>query len=239
MKILSIDTASDVCGVSILENENLICKMDSNTGRTHSENLLPMINNALNKSSIALKDIDLLVCDNGPGSFTGIRIGIATVKAFYDSLSINCIGISSLESLAYNLRKSAKDNELICSLIDCKNDNCYYALYEFKNNKFNELIGPSTDGINSILDLLSSYNSKITFIGDGAINYKKLICSKTSSSNFADDNILSSFSLGLAGFIKYNLGITNENISPIYLKKPQAQIQLENKLKNERFLNNE
>ena len=245
MKILSIDTASNVCGVSILDNENLICKMDSNTGRTHSENLLPMIRSALTKSSIKLNNIDLIVCDKGPGSFTGIRIGIATIKAFSDSLNINCLGISSLESLAYNLKEKVKENELICSLIDCKNDNCYYALYEFKNNSFNELIMPSTNNINNILDLLSSYlnsyNSSILFIGDGAVNYKELICNITNSYNFAndDDNILNSFSLGLAGLAKFNKGTTNENVLPVYLKKPQAQIQLENKLKNERLLNDE
>ena len=88
MKILSIDTASDICGVSILDNNNLICNLDSNTGRTHSENLMPFIDLAFKKSNICLKDIDLLVCDKGPGSFTGIRIGIATVMAFKDSLNI-------------------------------------------------------------------------------------------------------------------------------------------------------
>ena len=240
MKILSIDTASDVCGVSILDDENLVCKMDSNTGRTHSENLIPMIKNALDKSSIILEDIDLIVCDKGPGSFTGIRIGIATVKAFSDSLNINCIGISSLESLAFNLKGFIKENDIICSLMDCKNNNCYYALYEFKNNKFTEFLKPSTDNIENILEFLSSYNSTITFVGDGTVNYKDIIINKTNSCKFVNDNdnILNSFSLGLAGLSKYNEGTTNENILPLYLKKPQAQNQLEEKLRKESLLNN-
>ena len=78
MKILSIDTSSNICGVSILKNDNLICNLDSNTGKTHSENLMPMINNALTITSLQVKDFDLIVCDIGPGSFTGIRIGVAT-----------------------------------------------------------------------------------------------------------------------------------------------------------------
>ena len=133
MKILSIDTSSNICGVSILKNDNLICNLDSNTGKTHSENLMPMINNALTITSLQVKDFDLIVCDIGPGSFTGIRIGVATAKAFVDSFNIPCVGISSLEALAYNLKKNvfkdrAKKN-LICSMIDCKNDNCYFALF--------------------------------------------------------------------------------------------------------------
>jgi len=69
LKILSIDTASDICGVSILENTNLIKKSDCNTGRTHSENLMPMIENILNETSLSLQDIDLIVCDKGPRLF--------------------------------------------------------------------------------------------------------------------------------------------------------------------------
>lgn len=102
MKILSIDTSSDVCGVSILEDKKLLCSLDTNTGRTHSENLVPMINEALAEVELDSFDIELLVCDIGPGSFTGIRIGVATARAFSDSLDLPCVGISSLEALAYN-----------------------------------------------------------------------------------------------------------------------------------------
>ena len=125
MKILSIDTASEVCGVSILENSNLICQLDQATGRTHTEKLMNIIEQAFRQCHLTLKDIDLLVCDKGPGSFTGIRIGIATIKAFHDSLQIPCIGVTSLEGLAYSIQKDG----FIVTLLDCKNNNCYFALY--------------------------------------------------------------------------------------------------------------
>ena len=88
--------------------------------------------------NLTLKDIDLLVSDIGPGSFTGIRIGVATCKAFSDSLNIPTVGVSSLEVLAYSIKKES----LICSTIDCKNDNCYFALYELKDEKYNILENP-------------------------------------------------------------------------------------------------
>ena len=122
MKILCIDTSSKLCSVAILEDTNLIKKLELDNGLTHSETLMPLIKELFEKSNLALKDIDLLVSDIGPGSFTGIRIGVATCKAFSDSLNIPCIGISSLEVLAYN----AKNDGIICSTIDCKNDNCYF-----------------------------------------------------------------------------------------------------------------
>lgn len=233
MKILAIDTASDVCGISILKDEVLLCNLDSNTGRTHSENLMPFIQTAFEKTSLNLKDIDLIVCDVGPGSFTGIRIGIATAKAFHDSINIPCIGISSLETLAYNI----KDDGLICSLIDCKHSNCYFALYQLENSICKELIYPSADSIENICDILNnSYaNRKITFVGDGSLVYKNILNNSFSNAIFAVDNNLNSYHLGLAGL--YGFTKSNKDSSellPLYLKKPQAQRLLEEKNNLER-----
>ena len=244
MKILSIDTASDICGVSILEDENLICNLDSNTGRTHSENLMPMVENAFSKSNLSLKDIDLLVCDKGPGSFTGIRIGVATVMAFHDSFDIPCVGISSLETLAYNTKNVVNNNSCVCSIIDCKNDNCYFALYENKDGIFEELIEPQTESIESALSILDSYckdtiedfeNTAITFVGDGAKIYKDKISNYFSNAMFVDDgmNDLNSYSLGLAGLVHYKDNIDIGDVLPLYLKKPQAQRLLEEREKVE------
>ena len=245
MKILSIDTASDICGVSILEDENLICNLDSNTGRTHSENLMPIVENAFSKSNLSLKDIDLLVCDKGPGSFTGIRIGVATVMAFHDSFDIPCVGISSLEALAYNTRDVVKCGSYVCSIIDCKNDNCYFALYENKDVIFEELIEPQTESIESILSILDSYckdsiddfeNIAITFVGDACKIHKSKIDSYFKNALFVDASLndLNSYSLGLAGLVHYNSNIDVGAVLPLYLKKPQAQRLLEEKMKSDK-----
>lgn len=232
MKILSIDTASQICGVSLLENSNLIGNFDQDTGRTHSENLMPMIEQALKQCDLTLKDIDLLVCDKGPGSFTGIRIGIATVKAFHDSLSIPCVGVSSLEALAYAIKKEG----FIVTLLDCKNNNCYFALYELKNSQYTEIIMPSTDTIENSLKICLqniSHDSSITFVGDGSIIYKDFIASQCKNFYFAtsENNVLNSYYLGLAGLDKFRKKEGKE-VLPLYLKKPQAQRQLEEKFKN-------
>ncbi len=237
MKILSIDTSSNICGVSILDNDNLICNLDNDTGRTHSENLMPMIKDALSKAKITLNEIDLIVCDIGPGSFTGIRIGIATIKAFSDSLNIPCIGISSLEALAYNINNNSN---LVCSILDCKNDNCYFALYERKEKIFETLIEPQAEDIYSTLSILKSYieynfeNSNITFVGDGSKIYQNQIKETFNESQIADESQdnLNSYNLGICGYEKYiNNENSNEEILPLYLKKPQAQKLLEEKLK--------
>ena len=223
MKVLAVDTSSKLCSIAILEDTNLIKKLELDNGLTHSETLMPLIKQLLNECELSLNDIDLLVSDIGPGSFTGIRIGVSTCKAFSDSLNIPCVGVSSLEVLAYNI----KDDGIICSTIDCKNNNCYFALYQLNNGVYNVLEEPCAKSVDDVLSLLKSdYNTtNVNFVGDGItstkLNLKEEPCSYLNVEN-----------LGIAGFTKFiNTNKIGENILPLYLKKPQAQIQLEAKLK--------
>ena len=231
MKLLCIDTASDICGVSILENNNLIVNLDNNTGRTHSENLMPLIQKAFDESNISLKDIDLIVCDMGPGSFTGIRIGMATAKAFHDSLDIPCLGISSLEALAYNVVEEkdfydTKKTTLICSMINCKNNNCYFALYEKNNNGLFTLLNPQKDNINALISILNCYiednfeEYEIIFVGDGSKIFENLLRENFQNMQISKSSFdsLNSYNLGIAGLNKYeNCYLPDEEFLPLYL----------------------
>ena len=209
MKLLTIETSSTLCGAAILEDEQLIDKIEIENGLTHSQNLMPIIKDLLERNNLKITNFDGFVCDIGPGSFTGIRIGVATVKAFIDSLeNVTYTGVSSLEALAYNTNKEG----LICSVIDCKNDNCYFALYELKNNTYKELISPTSASILEMKEKLKSY-SNITFVGDGSTN---------------NLNKIDTTNLGIAGFRKISNNTTID-LLPMYLKKPQAERQLEEK----------
>lgn len=234
MKILAVDTSSKLCSVAILEDKNLIKKLELDNGLTHSETLMPLIQQLLNECSLSLNNIDLLVSDVGPGSFTGIRIGVSSCKAFSDSLNIPCVGISSLEVLAYNIQNDG----VICSTIDCKNNNCYFALYELNSGNYNVLIEPCAKSVNDVLDLLNSqyYNKCISFVGDGIPSEKLHSIYDNNADSEVTQNIISSYlnveNLGTAGYKKFiNNKKIGEEILPLYLKKPQAQIQLEEKLK--------
>ena len=234
MKILAVDTSSKLCSVAILEDTNLIKKLELDNGLTHSETLMPLIQQLLNECSLSLNNIDLLVSDVGPGSFTGIRIGVSSCKAFSDSLNIPCVGISSLEVLAYNIQNDG----IICSTIDCKNNNCYFALYELNSGNYNVLIEPCAKSVNDVLDLLNSqyYNKCISFVGDGIPSEKLHSIYDNNADSEAIKKTISSYlnveNLGTAGYKKFiNNKKIGEEILPLYLKKPQAQIQLEEKLK--------
>lgn len=224
MKILSIDTASDLCTVAVLEDENCIKEIIVDDARNHSEKIMPVIEQALSETNLNLKDINLFVCDKGPGSFTGIRIGVGTVLAFQDTLNIPCVGISSLEALAYNI----KQDGIICSLIDAKNNNVYFGLFELKNNEYTQLDNLDFKTIDETIEILKSYTSPITFVGDGAITHKNLLETNFENCLFVEKNNLSSYSLGIAGLSKYKKGIET-SLMPLYLRKSQAERALEEK----------
>lgn len=221
MKILSIDTSSTICGVAILEDKKLIKEINLDNGLTHSESLMPAISNIFNKTSLNLSDIDLIVCDKGPGSFTGIRIGVSTAMAFSDSLHIATCGVSSLEALAYNVHTDG----IVCSLIDAKNSNCYCGVFELNNGNYKLLKPLFAENIDIILDCLTEYSSPITFVGSGAVVNKVKICSKFSNCIISDNNNLSSYNVGLAGFNAYLNGNV-DNVLPLYLRKSQAERNL-------------
>ena len=228
MKILSIDTSSNICGVAVLENKKLLKEVCHNNGLTHSETLMPIVKNTLSELNITLNDIDLIVCDNGPGSFTGIRIGVTTSKAFSDSLNITEIGISSLEALAYNV----KTDGIICSLIDAKNNNVYVGVFENIDGNYILRRNFSTENISDLLTEFKDSEYSITFVGDGAINYKEIISSVLpDKSLFVGNNNLSAYNLALAGLSHFN-NTNIPDVMPLYLRKPQAERMLEFKLEN-------
>lgn len=222
MKILSIDTASNLCTVAVLENESCIKEVIVNDARNHSEKIMPVIEQVLAETNLNLKNIDLIVCDRGPGSFTGIRIGVGTVLAFQDSLNISCIGISSLEALAYN----TKNEGFICSLIDAKNNNVYFGLFKLENNMYTQIGNLEFKNIEDVISILKNLHTPITFVGDGSVVNKDLIKRSFDNCSFCDNNDLSSFSLGVAGYNVYKNGIPN-SIMPLYLRKSQAERALE------------
>ena len=234
MKILSIDTSSKICSVSILEDNNVIVEKNIDDMATHSQKLMPMVDNILKEQSMKLTDFDLFACSVGPGSFTGVRIGVSTVKAFCDVTNVPATAVSSLEGLAYNTLNSkfANNENIICSLIDAKNDNVYCGIFRNESNHFIQLEDLCAKNINEVLTILDKYaSSPILFVGDGAVYHKDLILEKLSSAIFVEDEInkQTSISIGKAGFDKYNNGIYGDSnlLSPLYLRKSQAERALE------------
>lgn len=228
MKILAISTSSKVCSICFSEDEEILGEYSVNNDKTHSVKLMPMLKELSSNLDISLNAVDYLACDIGPGSFTGLRIGIASIKAFSTSLNKPTIGISSLMSLAYNINGY---NGYICPIIDAKNDNAYFSLFKVENGKYSLEYDYSAKSIDDICKILSSYNSEILFVGDGIIAYKDILNENIKTNCLFANNSLNcqkASSLSKAAYDKIiNTPSINEDISPLYLRKSQAERMIE------------
>lgn len=170
MNILAIDTTTKIASVAIYNDNNILENNISNE-ITHSEKLLPLIDDTLEKSNLNLKDINLYACINGPGSFTGIRIGLSTIKAFSMIDKNKIFSIEATKIIAFDaLIKSKKNEAIIASLIDARNDRIYYAVYKVSNNndKFNieTILNISNDTIDTALQNISNIPDVSIIAGD-------------------------------------------------------------------------
>lgn len=243
MKILAIDTSSKVCSVAITEDMKKIVELHSDDERTHSIKLMPMINEAFHSTGLTLNDMDLLACSLGPGSFTGVRIGISTMKAFTDVTNIPVVGVSSLESFAYNTIDESMPalqlaNTLFCSMIDAKNHNVYCGLYRYYNNCLNQITDLTAEDIDTVIAKINTIThtfdnqfNQIVFVGDGTVAYHEQLEKEIHYNKlyFSTSNQNNANSVAEAAYIKYKNGESGDThiLSPLYLRKSQAERELD------------
>lgn len=158
MKILAIDTTTKKATVA-LKTEDKIYLKEENNEITHSEKLLPLLDATLNEANIKLNDIDLYAITMGPGSFTGVRIGIATIKAIAKVTNKKIFGVTSLELLALDaISKASFAPHYVLSLMDANNNRVYYNLYKYNNGKLVDSGLSGNDYINAVLDKVNKEN---------------------------------------------------------------------------------
>lgn len=208
MKILAVSTSSNNCSVALLEDDNIIKELNICNEKTHSEKFMPLIDKLLLETKTALSDINLIAVDNGPGSFTGIRIGIATIKAIAEFRNIPVVACSSLEALAYNVT----DADYICSIIDARNNQIYAGIFDKNYNLVSDYFA---DDFNNLIPILNKYPN-IVFVGNGS----HLL---NAPENYEDT--IHSANIGLCGYKKYlnGLCINSDNLSVMYLRPSQAE----------------
>lgn len=232
MKILGIDTSTMAANIAVLEDDKLICEYTINTKKTHSQKLMPMIENMLKLSDIEIKEIDAIGICVGPGSFTGLRIGMATAKAMAHVNNIPLIGVNSLEILGANMDRCDKK---ICSILDAQRNQVYTCKYIFEENRIKELEEIKIMPIDDLLEELSATNEEWIILGEAVYKYKEKI-EAISNINIPSpaNNITKASSLCVVAKDKYKQNIEVHNcydINPMYIRKSQAEEQYEEKQK--------
>lgn len=231
MKILGIDSSAKSASVAIVENSKILSSFFIHTGLTHSQTLVPMIDNTLKCADISLDEIDLIAVNKGPGSFTGIRIGVAAAKGLADTLNINTCGISTLESMAYNLLPF---DCVACSVMNARCDQVYTALFDITDSKVKRLSDDTAISINELADKLKELNKRIILVGDGADlcydRFKVMFPNIT----IAPEPYRYQNATGVcfvAETKKTADYCESKELVPEYIRLPQAQRELNNKLR--------
>lgn len=236
MIVLSIDSATESASCAVIGDEKLLGEMNLNDKKQHSVVLMPMVDNLLKNLSLTIQDIDGFVVSKGPGSFTGLRIGMSMVKGLSQGTNKPFVSVSSLDALAFNM---AYTNGLICPILDALRDNVYTALYCFENGKLNRITDYMALHIDELIDIIKEHNKTVTFIGDGVSKFKGKLKEDLDKVYFAPShlNIVKASSLGELGIELLSSGIYDDlyTSAPIYLRKSQAEREYEKKMgiKNE------
>lgn len=223
MKILSMDTTADTVSVALCEDKTLIASFTGNLKKTHSTTLLPLVDAVLSYAGLSCDKIDAFAVTTGPGSFTGLRIGVATVKGLSFGNNTPAVGVSSLEALAYNF--CDREGALVCPSLNARRNEVYYALFRIENNTPVRLSEDSSDHASVLEEKLCAYGENVLFCGDGTSVLRNVF---TKINVLYDNQLLlypSAPSVALAAFDKIaRKGLTyGAELSPVYLKPSQAE----------------
>ena len=231
MKILGIDSSAKSASAAITQDGKILSSFYINTGLTHSQTLMPMIDNVLKCAGISLSDIDLIAVNKGPGSFTGIRIGVAAAKGLADTSQIKCCGVSTLKSMAYNLLPF---NCIACCVMDARCSQVYTAIFRICDGNVERLIDDVAMSLNDLCECLKGYDCKKILVGDGADLCYNAFKEHLDNIEIASEAYKNQNAVGVCFSAAYsdNYEMINGNeLVPEYLRLPQAERELNNKLK--------
>ena len=223
MTLLAIDTSAVSASVAVVQDDCVRSLCSVNAGLTHSRTLLPMIDAALQNSETALSDIDAFACAVGPGSFTGIRIGIAALKGLCDGTGKKARAVSTLEGLAYNL---LGQDVLACAVMDARCKQVYCALFDVQGEHVTRLTDDAALKIDDLGKLLEQYSDrKIVFVGDGAVICHAALGFAIAPPLVRYQNAASVAFAALHDFDETKL-LESAALLPVYLRLPQAEREL-------------
>lgn len=226
MKILGIDTSSSSLSVAVMDDDLLKGEFTLNHKLTHSEQMMPLLDSLLSHLELKMSDIDLIGVSVGPGSFTGIRIGVAAANAMAMALDIPVVGISSLEAMAYTAGETAYT---IVSTFDAQRDRFYFNAYRFENSELKALEAEDVLEKEDLIKKLESYD-KVLLLGDAVFINEELPLNVKKAKRAV--RYIRASSVCELAHRNYLLGKTGFAV-PVYLRKSQAEIQFEERMSKE------
>ncbi len=219
MIILGVESSASAASVAVFKDDKLISEVFCNTGLTHSQTLMPMISKCLKNCSLTVDDIDKIAVSVGPGSFTGIRIGVATVKGIAFTKNIPCVPVSTLESMSKNI--SSFDG-IVCCVMDARCQQVYNALFE--NGK--RITDDRAISLEDLKNEIVKCNKNVLLVGDGADICYKYLKDSVQHLNMAPKSIIMQRASGVIMSCFDKEPVSAASLVPVYLRLPQAQREL-------------
>lgn len=236
MNILMIDTSGPACGVAIQKEGQIVCELQLTSGKTHSQRVMPMVDSALEMCEMGVKDIDLFGAVVGPGSFTGVRIGVSTVKALAHASGKPCIGIDALEALAANVTGF---DGVICPILDARAQQVYGAMFESGLPPI-RLMEDTAEKLTEYLGRCEATGKECLFLGDGAAVFEKAIRDRLGEKAHYAPAQHTGLRAASACALAARYAEKEENLKdcmtllPLYLRAPQAERERAAKLAAEK-----
>ncbi len=232
MKILAVDTSSSGCSVAVLEDAVALAELTINNRETHSRHLLKNIDDVLAQSGLDFVDVDGVAVSTGPGSFTGLRIGLSTVKGLSVATGVPVAGVSSLRALAFG---SPFFDCNVCAVIDARKNEVYTGIFKCAGNAVETI---SDECVISPAQLVERIDGKTLFVGSGLTVYKDIILETVGSDAFfCDDEFsqINAVNVGVLALSEFrNSDSQVVDVLPYYIRKSDAEIGLEKRLLNQK-----
>ena len=222
MKLLVLDTSGPVCGVAVMEGESVLCEYTVQNRYTHSANLMPMVDAALLNAGRSLPEMDAIAVVTGPGSFTGVRIGVATAKGLAHGSGKPCIGVNALETLS---RSAGAFDGIICPIQDARAGQVYGAAFAGKERLLPDAPMKLEDFLAAVQDAAPEGTERFLFVGDGVPVHRERIAALLGEKAVFFPGYLSYLRPSAAGFLALEKGIPADYLSlkETYLRPPNAE----------------
>ena len=236
MKILALDSSGLTASVAVIEDENLMGEYTMNYKKTHSQTLLPMLDELAKMIELDLQPIDAIAVAGGPGSFTGLRIGSSTAKGMALALKKPILSIPTLEGLAYRL--TPVTDELVCPLMDARRNQVYTGIYRYKEEGIEVVRQQEAVAIEELIEQVNALERPVVFLGDGVpVQKEALEANVTVPYRFAPAHLnrQSASAVAALGVVYYKEGKSEDarDHKPIYLRQSQAERERALRLKGE------
>ena len=230
MMILALESSAAACSVALTRDGELVAQNWQNSGLTHSRTLLPMAEDMLKNAELSLDKVDLFAVAHGPGSFTGIRIGVSTVKGLAWAADKPCVGVSTLEAMAWH---GLAAGGLVCPVMDARRSQVYNALFQVENGKPVRLCEDRPIALSQLAEELQALNAPVFLVGDGAELAEKYLREQAIPCTVAPENLRWQSAWGVAMAAMDKTPGNADALLPVYLRLSQAERERQERLAKE------